>query len=379
LILTYKLLHNKDFSWELSKVRKVAEYAIKHRTFSSKDVKHIGLKSAIANQILKKYGKNKKAKAVSKVKMTVPSQSINLDKDNKTITIPCLKYSTSYNFPTNFEKVNQIEIGEQYLYVSVSIEEPPNNYLPCMPNVTNNKFIEVDLNTTGHVAVISNPRTGKVWKLGKAAEHIHKKYRDIRRGLQKQGKYRKVKQIKDRESRVVRNLNHHISKKIVQIAVKTESCIRLERLQNIRQNKKHAKSFNYSLNSWSFYQLKTFVEYKSKLQGIYFDYIDPRYTSQTCSRCGHIGKRTDKKFKCRNPYCRHIDHADVNASFGIGKPILYCDIIPKGKGMDRFNIDRSDKCNDNDMLKGSTDTPKKATPDKMMETLEPHTWALGPL
>ena len=55
-----------------------------------------------------------------------------------------------------------------------------------------------------------------------------KKYRDIRRGLQKQGKYKKVKQIKNRESRIVRNLNHHISKKIVEIATKTESCIKLE-------------------------------------------------------------------------------------------------------------------------------------------------------
>jgi putative transposase len=107
----------------------------------------------------------------------------------------------------------------------------------------------VDLNTTGHIAVVSNPDTGKVWKLGKAAEHIHKKYRDIRRGLQKQGKYKKVKQIKNRESSIVRNLNHHISKKIVEIATKTESCIKLERLSNIRQNKKHGKSFQYSLNS----------------------------------------------------------------------------------------------------------------------------------
>jgi putative transposase len=71
----------------------------------------------------------------------------------------------------------------------------------------------------------------------------------IRRGLQKQGKYKKVKQIKNRESRIVRNLNHHISKKIVEIATKTESCIKLERLSNIRQNKKHGKSFQYSLNS----------------------------------------------------------------------------------------------------------------------------------
>ena len=41
-----------------------------------------------------------------------------------------------------------------------------------MPNVTN-KFIGVDLNTTGHIAVVSNPDTGKVWKLGKAAKNTY--------------------------------------------------------------------------------------------------------------------------------------------------------------------------------------------------------------
>lgn len=46
----------------------------------------------------------------------------------------------------------------------------------------------------------------------------------------------------------------------------------------------------------------------------------------------------------------------------------------KGKGIDRFNIDRSSAVVVVvvvDMLKGSTDTPKEATPNKMMETLEP--------
>ncbi|MGH9856332.1 MAG: RNA-guided endonuclease TnpB family protein, partial [Acidobacteriota bacterium] len=138
-------------------------------------------------------------------------------------------------------------------------------------------------------------------------------------------------------------MNHHVSKKIVHIA-KVNGCgIQLEKLTNMRQRAKTA-TFRYSLNNWSFYQLQKMIEYKAKLQGIVVAYIDPRYTSKTCSRCGHIGDRDGKTFKC--PSCGHVDHADANASFNIGKPVSHCIV----------GIGRS--CKDRDLQEGSTDTPK---------------------
>jgi IS605 OrfB family transposase len=322
-----------DFNQQLSKARKIAEYAIKYRTFSSKDVKHIGLKSMIANQILRKFGNQRKARRIKSVKLIIPNQGIKLSKDSTTIEIPRLKCSFQYRFPS-FEKVNQIEIGKEYVYVTVTVKE--------QEPIKTEKYLGVDLNATGHVAVVSDPDTGKVWKLGKSIEHIHKKYKNMRSRLQSQRKYKKIKQVKNRESRIIRNLNHHISKKIADIAVKAKSGIRSERLTNIRNNKKNKNKRNLqnTLHSWSSYQLQTQIGYKTRLLGIPVEYIDPHYTSQTCSKCRHMGQREGKNFKCLD--CGHVDHADVNASFDIGRPI-------PPHILDQFDIDR-------DISKGSSDT-----------------------
>ncbi len=74
-------------------------------------------------------------------------------------------------------------------------------------NVSENAMIEpetylgVDRNTTGHIAVVGNPVTGKTLKLGKQAENVHKKYKNTRKSLQKKGKYRKVKRTKRKQDR----------------------------------------------------------------------------------------------------------------------------------------------------------------------------------
>lgn len=361
IILTYKIKHYKDFSNELKKAKQIAEFAIKTKSNTSKDVKHFGLKSVIANQILRKYGRNKDVvvviKKIKSVKLTIPNQGISLDRALRRIKITSLKLILNYIFPNNFKKINQIELDNQYAYVSVSIDEEEKKRIQ---HNYNNNTIGVDLNTTKHIAVVSNPETGKIWKLGKTANHIHEKYKNIRRMLQKKGKYRNVKCMKNRENRIIKNLNHNISKKIINIALDTKSNnIRFEKLDNIRrrrQTSKISKKFRYSLNSWSYYQLQKFVEYKARLHGIIVSYIDPQYTSQTCSRCGLVGERKGKNFKCPSG---HVDHADVNASFNIGKPIKYCIF-----GLGQSSVER-------DILEGNTDIPKNATLIRTTETLEP--------
>jgi len=302
MILTFKQKHHFDLSDELLKARQVALFALKTKSRTSKDVRHIGLKSALSNQVLKKYSSNKKLRKISSVKLTVPAQAIKYA--DSAIKIPCLKMKLGFNRAV--EKINQIELDERYAYISCTVAEP--EQYPCTT------WIGVDLNATGHCLVAANPATGKVLKLGKQAQHIHKKYKNMRRELQKEKKYKSVKRTRNKESRVIRDINHKIAIKVVREARKQQAGIVLEDLEGIRHRAKSSKQFRYILNSWSCYQLKTFIEYKAKLQGVPVVKIDPRYTSQQCSRCGLLGERSGKQFKCS---CGHVENADVNASFVI--------------------------------------------------------------
>ncbi len=347
-ILTYKLKHNRDFTTELQKAGSVANYSLKHRKCrTTKDVKYIGLKACIANQILKKYGSNKKLKNVSHVKLTINGYFIKVNKDSRKISVPSLKLKLNYQFPNNFIKVNQVELDHKYIYVTVEIQDKP--------EIKVENWLGVDRNTTGHCAVVAIPETGKIFKLGKNAFHIHRKYKRIRMCLQKANARKALKKLRHREKNIIKDINHKISRKIVKLAQENNCGIKLEKLKGIRKCKgsknskinKTGESFKSSINTWGFYQLQHMIEYKAKICGIPVVYIDPHYTSQKCSRCGLIGNRNQKKFSC--PHCGHVDHADANASFNIALALTN-----NNEGNDQSAIDR-------DMAEGSTDTPQLET------------------
>lgn len=336
MMLTYKVKHGRDFSRELSLAKKVAEHAIETRSLTSKDVKHLGLKSAIANQVLRKYSKNKTIKNVKSVKLTIPNQSIKTDKN--TITIPCLKINLPILFDKSFTKINQIEIGETFAYISATFPETK-LFKP-------KTILGVDRNSKHHVVVASNINTGKVLKLGKSCSYVHDKYKHLRKNLQSKGKFGLLKRIKHRESNIVTNTNHHISKKLVLKARTDKAIIVLEDLKQIRQRAKCRKKQRYSLNSWSFHQLASMVEYKAKKYGVSIASVEPQYTSQRCSRCGHIdaNNRKGNLFHCFK--CGIVEDSGANAGFNIAHLFQ--------QGIPRFS-------KDSDLLKASTDAAREAT------------------
>lgn len=318
-MLTINVKHGLDLSDELRKAKQVAVYGVAHKCTSTAQVKHFGMKAVLSNAVLRKYVRCKTLKEVHNIVIPVPSQGMKYD--GSEIYIPCLKAhipfdATRANHP--IEKICHLELDATYVHICCEVADAP-----ARETTT---FLGVDRNTTGHVAVACNPTTGSVLMLGKKCQHVHKKYMHIRRNHQKEAKqrkhhkFRKLKNIKRRESNIVRNENHHISKAIVKRAVEENATIVFEDLKSIRETSKRGGRFKYSLNSWSFYQLQVMVEYKAKLQGVPVVYVNPEDTSQDCSRCGEEGIRKGKTFVC--PHCGHTAHADVNAGFNIAKRAL---------------------------------------------------------
>lgn len=135
-----------------------------------------------------------------------------------------------------------------------------------------------------------------------------------------------LKRLSGREKTHANIVNHTIAKSIVLTAKKQGKGIAIEDLTGIRfTNKRCFKKFKTRLGKWSFKDLRVKLEYKSLLNGVKLIVVKPHYTSQTCNKCKHIGKRTKKVFKCTNTNCstNTID-ADYNASMviaGLGASI----------------------------------------------------------
>jgi len=180
-----------------------------------------------------------------------------------------------------------------------------------------------------NLAVLSN---GKFFG-GRKIKQKARQYRKLRTELQKKGTRsakRHLRKIRSKERRFRADVNHCISKQIVAL-LQTGDTVVLEKLTDIRKNMKRKKKHMADAHSWSFYQLEQFLIYKAMAKGINVVFIDGRYTSQSCSKCGNIRKanRKGSRFNCRE--CGYTCDADLNASFNIAQK-YQAGLRPAGSG-----------------------------------------------
>ena len=326
-IKSYHVKHKHDFKRMLMKAKQVADYAVKNKNnkkiLTSKYVKHIGLPSTISNQILRKYGRGT-IKRATNVNLIIPNSSErvytnksgdrkvyrNIEYSNSTVYIKPLKLSFRWNPGKDFIKINQIEISSNKFMISVSF-----NITPIDQQYTNVLGIDLNCGVGRSVANCANLQNGEILNIGKQGPNIRKYYFKKRKAHRVLG---------SREKKRMKDLDHKISNKIVNYALKHKLKIVLEKLKGMRNKHKKgngSRNVNRFVNSWSFYRLQTFIEYKSKELGIPFTKINPHYTSQECNYCSIIGERNGDTFICNNKRCpsyKKKRHSDINAAFNIG-------------------------------------------------------------
>ena len=115
---------------------------------------------------------------------------------------------------------------------------------------------------------------------------------------------RRLKAIGGRENRWMQDVNHCVSKALVESNPKHTLFV-LEDLTGVRNATERVKTKNrYVSVSWAFYDLEQKLIYKAKQNQSSIIKVDPRYTSQCCPICGHTEKTNRNKkihlFTCKN-------------------------------------------------------------------------------
>jgi putative transposase len=188
--------------------------------------------------------------------------------------------------------------------------------LPDVPVVETGAALGVDLGVTHPAVTSAGQFLGK-----KHWREVSKRRLRLKRRLQANGSKsakRHLRRLAGREQRFRRDCDHVLSKRIV-TAVEPGAVIVVENLTNIRRRVKARRGeAKRRLHSWSFAQLKGFLEYKAEAAGRRVVGVDPRHTSQRCHACGHThggNRRSQADFRCRA--CSHTVNADLNAARNI--------------------------------------------------------------
>lgn len=168
-------------------------------------------------------------------------------------------------------------------------------------------------------------------------EHFHnqrtmfqKRFKSLQKLICTQGghgrkkKLEPLEELKEKERNWVHIQNHVYSREVIKQALKQNAgTIHMESLKDFGKGKDgYVKDeYKYLLRYWSYYELQSMIEYKAKLEGIEVKYIDPAYTSQTCSYCGERGERKkQEEFVCTNPQCKRRGEK-INADFNAARNI----------------------------------------------------------
>ena len=153
--------------------------------------------------------------------------------------------------------------------------------------------------------VVAYDGTKTTFVQGQSIKTRHAKFLALRKELQQRGTpsaRHRLKMIGQRENRWMCDVNHCISKALVENN-SAGTLFVLENLSGIRGATERVRTKDrYVTVCWSYYDLEQKLMYKATLAGQKVVKVNPEYTSQRCPICGSIDKHNRDKqnhvYKC---------------------------------------------------------------------------------
>jgi IS605 OrfB family transposase len=185
--------------------------------------------------------------------------------------------------------------------------------IPDVVSQASGNVFGVDLGINRPAVTSENQFLGeRRWK------EIEKRYFRLKRKLKSKGTKsakRHLRKMSGKQRRFRKNCDHVISKLVVSNLGSGDVLV-IENLTGIRANtKQRGAKQRRKHHGWSYAQLRGFFEYKAAGKGARVVAVDPRNTSRTCSKCGHVDKKNrvcQSIFKCQS--CGYELNADLNAA-----------------------------------------------------------------
>ena len=226
---------------------------------------------------------------------TLGQCTFEFDKNNK------LLLALNINIPDDLISNNKEIIPGRVLGVDLGVK------VPAMICLNDNTFIKKSIGSYNEFFKVRSQFKAR-------RERLYKQLESSKGGKGRKHKLKSTLQFRDKEKNFARTYNHFLSKNIIEFAKKYKcETINLEEL-----NKKGFD--NNLLGKWGYYQLQSMIEYKAERVGIKVKYVDPAFTSQTCSKCGYVDEEnriTQDKFECQK--CGFTLNADHNAAINIAR------------------------------------------------------------
>ncbi len=261
-----------------------------------------------------KYKKHTLKKEFSSIRFDLRTTKVFLQSGQLQLTTIKGRKKYKLNIPDYFVKyfdwkVKAVTLGvnKKVLKLKVIVDGNIPQQIP------NKEVLGIDLGIR-NFAVLSN----KIFIKPNKIRAIKRNYAYLRKRLQSKGTQsakRHLKALSGCERRFQRDYNHILSKKIVNMDY---GAFALEGLKGIRNGRK-GRIFNRMRSNWAYFQFRQFLTYKAENRGKQVILVDPRYTSQRCSKCGFVHKSNRNKgiFHCKS--CGFHISSDYNASLNISQ------------------------------------------------------------